>query len=172
MSPHFVIRAAQPDDAAAITGLYNYYVENTTATFQHEPLGEADFREQIAAADDRRPFLVGLADDQLIGYCYADVFKSRCGYRYTYESSIYVAPAAAGQGAGKALMRALIAALQATPAYRLVAIISLPNPASVALHEHLGFVHAGTLPAVGWKFGKWIDSGYWVLRLKDSDPAE
>lgn len=93
--------------------------------------------------------------------------RSRCAYRYVVESSVYVAAAAVGGGVGGALMRELLTRLAAGESKRVVAVIGLPNPGSVALHEKLGFVHCGTLPAIGWKFGRWLDSGFWLKDLND-----
>lgn len=161
------IRPAVPADAAAVAALYNHYVLHSRATLQSVPAQAADFAQAIRKA----LFLVATdAANTVLGYCSADVMKSRCGYAHTYELSIYVAAHATGGGIGKALMAAFVHAAQDTPAYKLVAVIGLPNPASIALHEQFGFVHCGTLPAAGWKFNQWHDVGYWLLQLKDGNP--
>lgn len=168
--PALHLRRAQRADAAAIAAIYNHYVRHTLATLQTEEASEADFAGMI----ERLPFMVavtaatdGGSDDKMLGYCYADVMKSRCGYRYSYELSIYVDAEKTRGGVGKALMAEFLALLKdTTPAHRVVAVIGLPNPASVSLHEAFGFAHCGTLPAVGWKFDKWQDVGYWLLKLK------
>lgn len=162
--PH--IRQGKVEDAQPLAAIYNHYVANTTATFQELPATADDFRHLLKNARVTRPFFCAEADGELVGYCYADLFKSRCGYRHTLESSVYVAAQIHHGGVGTALMAALLAALQSGDAQKLIAVIGLPNPSSVAFHQKLGFVHCGTLPGVGEKFGKSLDSGYWVKDLK------
>ena len=163
------IRPATADDAAACVDVYNYYVLHTTATAQEKTATVSDFQALISKGDTGPlPFLVSVdAHGKPLGYCYCDLLKNRGGYRHTYEISIYVAHEAAGQGIGNALMTALLAAAQNTIVYKLVAIISLPNPVSVALHEKFGFVHCGTIPGAIIKLNQWIDAGYWMLDLKN-----
>lgn len=170
--PPLAIRDAAAADAAIIADIYNHYVVNTTATFQRTPVAAADIGDAILKSDPRnRPYLVSVhGDGNICGYCYADLMRSRCGYRYVVESSVYVAPAAAGNGIGRQLMRRLLERLTTGEAHKVAAVISLPNPASVALHEKLGFVHCGTLPAVGWKFGRWVDTGFWLKDLQKAPP--
>jgi len=101
----------------------------------------------------------------VLGYAYASKWKSRCAYRYAVESSIYLAPDATGRGLGTRLYVALIDALRAKSVHTIIGGIALPNPASVALSEKLGFRKIGQFEQVGWKFEKWIDVGYWELIL-------
>lgn len=171
MAPDIAIRPARAEDAAGVAAIYNHYVANSTTTLQAKPVPAAEFGALIEKSGKNAPFLVGAAAEsgELLGYCYADILKSRCGYLHTYEVSIYAA--SSGGGIGGALMSALLQALEKTPAYRLVAVITLPNAASVALHEKFGFTHCGTLPQAGWKFNKWLDLGYWMLQLKKGSPA-
>ena len=166
----FSIRPAAAADAAGIAALYNHYVAHTRATLQTVPAQAEDFLRAIGKV----PFLVAVdstdSGEVVQGYCYSDVMKSRCGYAFTHELSIYVAAAATQRGIGNALMEAFLQTAEALPIHKLVAVIGLPNPASISLHEKFGFVHCGTLPNVGWKFGKWQDVGYWVLDLKGEAP--
>lgn len=166
------IRSATEKDAAACAALYKYYIQNSIATAQEKPWTRDDFQALIAkSAGSPLPFLVAIGDSgDILGYCYGSLLKNRCGYRHTYEISIYVAHGATGQGIGNALMSARLAATQNTPAYKLVAIISLPNPVSIALHEKFGFVYCGTLPGAVRKFNKWIDVGYWMLDVQKNSP--
>ncbi|MCH9757647.1 MAG: GNAT family N-acetyltransferase [Proteobacteria bacterium] len=166
-----LLRPGLAADSAAVADIYNYYVRYSTATLQDKEATVSEFTTLINHSGDERPFLVAAdADNNILGYCYADVMKSRCGYRFTYESSIYLAPAAIGQGIGKTLLDALITQSKTSSAHKFVAVISLPNPTSIALHEKLGYQHCGTLPAIGWKFNRWIDCGYWLLSLKNTAP--
>lgn len=170
-------------DAAAICELYNDYVVNTTCTLQEKPLEPVDFHATIqkscasearnndsaAAADaDNLPclYFVAKRGGVLCGYCYADVMRSRCAYRYSFEESIYVARGATGRGVGRALMSRLLERVRETDIQNLVAVVTLPNPQSVAFHESFGFVHRGTLPATGKKFNQWWDVGFWQKQCK------
>jgi phosphinothricin acetyltransferase len=100
-----------------------------------------------------------------VGYAYASSWKRRSAYRYAVESTIYLAPEFHGRGLGSELYRALIAEMRARGFHCAIGGISLPNPASIALHEKLGYKHIGQFREVGWKFGKWVDVGHWELLL-------
>ena len=160
-----IIRPATPADAAALAAIYTHYVRESTATLHDTPPSKEKFKQDIA--NRTYPFLCAADNDKkILGYAYASPFKSRCGYLHTLETSVYIAPNAVGQKVGSALMRALINDIRRTGNIRtIIAVISLPNQASVALHEKTGFAHCGTLPAVGKKFGNWLDIGYWVKDL-------
>ena len=159
-----VVSPAGAADLPAFARIYNHYIAHTVATYQSEPTTAAAFAPLLK---NGLPFLRATAGDEVCGYCYADVFKARHGYRHTKEVSIYVDHRHLGKGAGNALMAALLPALQQTQTRLAVAVISLPNAASVALHEKYGFVHCGSLRAAGKKFGKWLDSGYWTKDFGD-----
>lgn len=105
----------------------------------------------------------------MLGYAYAGPWKARAAYARTVETSVYVAVDASGQGLGRCLYAALIQRLQDAGMHALISGISLPNPASVALHESFGFAHVGNFRQVGHKFGRWIDVGYWQLLLHAPD---
>ena len=111
------------------------------------------------------PWLVSELDGAMVGYAYASSWKRRSAYRYAVESTIYLAPEFHGRGLGSELYRALIAEMRARGFHCAIGGISLPNPASIALHEKLGYKHIGQFREVGWKFGKWVDVGHWELLL-------
>jgi phosphinothricin acetyltransferase len=161
-----MLRAATTADAAAIAAIYNPYVVGTIITFEEEAVPDAEMAQRIAdvlAAE--LPWFVWEEDGRVLGYAYASKWKSRCAYRYAVESSIYLAQAATGRGLGTKLYVALIAALRAKGIHSIIGGIALPNPASVALSEKLGFQKIGQFKEVGWKFEQWIDVGYWELIL-------
>jgi len=160
-----MIRSAEPDDASAICSIYNHYVEETTVTFEEQPVLEEEMRSRIADVASSLPWLVSEADGTLTGYAYASPWKSRCSYRFSVESTIYLAPQMARQGLGSQLYGALISDLRNRPIHAVIGAIALPNPASVALHEKLGFEKVAHFREVGWKFDQWIDVGYWELVL-------
>ena len=111
------------------------------------------------------PWFVWEENGRVLGYAYAGKWKSRCAYRYSVESSIYLAKEATGRGLGTKLYVALIDALRAKGIHSIIGGIALPNPASVGVSEKLGFQKIGQFKEVGWKFEQWIDVGYWELIL-------
>ena len=165
------IRAATVDDAAAIAAIYAPYVLTGTATFETEAPDAAAMRARIEKADGFFPWLVatnGDAEGGVLAYAYAAPFRDRPAYRYVVESTIYVAGAMQGQGAGRLLYDALIDTLRAQGFTQAIAAIALPNDYSIRLHESVGFRRAGVLREVGYKHGRWIDVGYWQCELNES----
>jgi L-amino acid N-acyltransferase YncA len=160
-----MIRPATTADAAAIAGIYNHYVLNTVITFEEEPISVSEMTERIKEVTAALPCLVVVEEGKLLGYAYANKGKSRCAYRYSVESTVYFDPAATGRGLGTQLYTALIAELKQRSLHGIIAGVALPNAASVALHEKLGFQKIGQFKEVGWKFNQWIDVGYWELLL-------
>ena len=160
------IRPATQDDAAAICAVYNHYVATTTISFEEDPVASRDMAQRIADVKAAGlPYLVAEADGRLLGYAYATKWRARPAYRTSVESSIYMDAQAASRGAGTALYRALLDALRGLDVHMVIGGIALPNERSVALHETLGFRKVAHFSEVGRKFGRWIDVGYWELRL-------
>ena len=160
-----MIRSATAADAAAVVAIYNHYIENTTVTFEEAPLAAADLAQRIATVTADFPWLVLEREARILGYAYASRFHARSAYRFTVETTVYVAHDAHRGGIGTELYRALIERLRAQKLHRALGIIALPNDASVGLHEKLGFRKVGETEEVGWKFGRWINVGYWQLAL-------
>ncbi len=102
----------------------------------------------------------------MYGYAYASEWKSRCAYRYSVETTVYLHPDARGKGIGTLLYQELIRKLSKLELHAAIGGIALPNDASVALHEKIGFKKAAHFKQVGYKFNKWVDVGYWELILK------
>jgi L-amino acid N-acyltransferase YncA len=117
------------------------------------------------------PWLVWEEEDRVLGYCYAKPWRPRSAYRYSVECTVYVNIDSHGRGIGSALYRRLIAELQDRGFHAVIGGILVPNEASVALHEALGFEKVAHLREVGWKFGKWRDVGYWELLLESVKEA-
>lgn len=162
-----LIRPATPDDAAAIAAIYNHYVTHTTVTFEEQPVSGEDMSErlrEVAAAS--LPWLVAVQSGQVVGYAYATKWKGRCAYRYSVESSVYLAHDRVGKGLGSLLYRELFSRLKDRGIHAIIGGIALPNPASVALHERLGMTQVAHFREVGFKFGGWIDVGYWQATLR------
>lgn len=160
-----MIRQATPTDAAAICEIYNHHVANTIVTFEEEAVSEAAMQERILAVSNNYPWLVYEEDNALAGYAYATEWRTRSAYRYSCESTIYMHPFFIGKGIGGKLYQRLIEEVRKLNAHSLIAGISLPNNASIALHEKLRFKKVAHFTEVGFKLNKWIDVGYWQLLL-------
>ena len=161
------IHHATADDAEAIVAIYNHYVLNTAISFEEEPVSADEMRTRIAGVlDAGLPWLVAMEGTRLLGYAYATKWRVRHAYRFSVESSVYLAQDAASRGIGTALYRALLSRLRDTGVHLVIGGIAQPNPASVGLHEKMGYQQAAMFKEVGFKFGKWIDVGYWQLNLE------
>jgi phosphinothricin acetyltransferase len=161
-----MIRPATPEDAAPICEIYNHYVRDTVVTFEEHPVGTEEMARRIADIVVRLPWLVWEEGGRVLGYAYASPWKVRAAYRRSVEASIYLAPEATGRGIGSSLYRAIIEDVRRRGIHCLIGGAALPNPASVALHEKLGFEKVAQFRQVGFKFGRWIDVAYWELVLE------
>jgi L-amino acid N-acyltransferase YncA len=160
------IRLATAADAASICTVYNHYIATTTISFEEESVTLADMAQRIADVTAANlPYLVMSEGDKLIGCAYATKWRVRAAYRHSVESSIYLDPSYAGKGAGTMLYEALLDELRQRDLHLVIAGIAQPNEASVRLHERLGFQKVAHFSEVGMKFGRWIDVGYWQLKL-------
>ncbi len=158
MSP--LIRAAAASDIPAITGIYEEAVRFGTATFELDPpdLAEMD-RRRRALMERGFPYLVAERAGDVVGYAYAGPYRERRAYENTVEDSVYLAATARRRGFGSLLLTALIAAAADRGFRQMVAVIGdSDNAASIRLHARCGFVMVGTLRAVGWKHGRWLDT--------------
>jgi L-amino acid N-acyltransferase YncA len=164
-----MIREVTPDDAAAICGIYNHYIETSAATFEEKVLSVETMRERIVATTQTHPWLVLERDGVAVGYAYARPWHVRSAFRFTAETSVYLSPDTMGHGLGRLLYQALLAEIESRAAtHCLIAAIALPNDPSVTLHESMGFTKVGAIPQAGRKFGRWIDMGYWQKMLASS----
>jgi len=160
-----MIRACRPADAAQICAIYNPYVLDTVITFEEEVVAEPEMARRISAATAVLPWLVWEHEGAVAGYAYATPWKVRSAYRFAAESTVYVSPSFVRRGIGTRLYEALIAELRARGMHCVIGGIALPNPASVALHERLGFAKVAQFLEVGLKLGRRVDVGYWELML-------
>jgi L-amino acid N-acyltransferase YncA len=160
------IRRATADDAAAIASIYAPYVIGTVVSFETAPPDETEMRRRIEEAGDSYPWLAACeADGAVTGYAYACAFRARAAYRFTVETSVYLADGMSGRGIGTLLYRALLPLLEGQGFAQAIAAITLPNEASVRLHEKIGFRQAGTYEKVGFKFREWRSVGLWQREL-------
>jgi L-amino acid N-acyltransferase YncA len=152
-------------DAAAICAIYNHYVTNTIVTFEEDAVSEGEMATRISDITQAFPWIVYVDGDKVIGYAYAGKWKTRSAYRHTVEITVYLDHGVTGRGLGSELMAELLARLRALGCHAAVGGAALPNPPSIALQEKFGFKQVARFPEVGYKFGKWIDVGYWELML-------
>lgn len=162
-----MIRPSTPTDVPAIATIYGWNVLNGLGTFEEVPPTEGEMarrRESVLAFG--LPWLVCERGGEVVGYAYIGPFRLRAAYRYTVEDSVYIAPQAVGQGIGKALLSELIAQCEQLGVHQIIAGIGdSGNAASIGLHRSLGFEPCGSFPAVGFKFGRWVDVLWMQLAL-------
>jgi len=160
-----LIRPVTKDDAASICSIYNHYVEHTFISFETQQVSSEAMQKRICLTTEQYPWLVYEIDNKVVAYAYANLWKSRAAYCHTLETTVYAAPDLRAKGIGTKLYQALFEELEATSAHSLLAVIALPNKASVSFHEKMGFVQVGDFKEVGKKFDQWIDVGYWQKLL-------
>jgi phosphinothricin acetyltransferase len=167
------VRPATPADIPAIATIYRHAVLHGTASFELEPPDEAEMlRRYEAVVGGGYPYFVAEMDGKVLGYAYANAYRTRPGYRFTVEDSVYITPDAQGKGIGRALLHALIEASTKAGFRLMVAVIGdSRHYASIAMHRNAGFTFAGTIHSVGYKFGRWLDSVSMELPLGDGDKS-
>ena len=159
------LRAAEPSDFDAIAAITNVYILGTAIHFGTEPVTSDELRREWLASRDRHPYLVAVVGDEVVGFAKASSFRARAAYARTAELGVYVHDAHQRRGLARGLYRAVIADCRARGFHSLIAGIALPNEASVALHEALGFGFVGVFHQIGFKFGAYHDVGFWELQL-------
>ena len=162
MASDVIIRPAVAADLSDIAAIYNHEIANSTATFDLEPPTFAYWEQRLAGEHEGDHLLVAVdTDEDVVGYAYSWSYRPRPAYALTRETSIYLDPSVRGQGIGRRLYPALLDAMAASGVHTAVALVALPNPGSVALHERLGFRPVGVLSEVGHKLGRWVDVQWW-----------
>ncbi|HEX5470542.1 MAG TPA: arsinothricin resistance N-acetyltransferase ArsN1 family B [Lacipirellulaceae bacterium] len=162
------IRFARLTDAAGIRAIYAPYCESTCVSFETVAPNMDEMRERINRVAVQHPWLVCEVGGQIVGYVYASQFRERAAYRWAVEVAIYVATDYHGHGVGRALYHTLFSILRYQGYFKAFAGISLPNDASVGLHERMGFRPAAVFRGVGYKCERWIDVGWWQLELQEA----
>jgi phosphinothricin acetyltransferase len=161
-----MICSAKQQDAQSLAGIYNYYIKNTAITFEEDCIDSNEMMKRMAkVADLNLPWLVFKKNNVILGYAYATPWKERSAYRFSVEATVYLSPSEHGRGIGTQLYQALFEELKLKPIHAIIGGITLPNPASIALHEKLGMRQVAHFHQVGKKFGQWLDTGYWQLTL-------
>jgi phosphinothricin acetyltransferase len=165
-----MIRLATATDFDAIAAITNHYIRTTAIHFGYEEVSADELRTTWRSTIDVYPWLVTTdRDGAPLGYAKSSVWRGRAAYRYITETGIYLEPRSLHRGLGAPLYSRLLAVLRAQGFHAALGGIALPNPASVRLHERLGFVHTGTVPRAGRKFDRWHDVGFWHLPLQPVD---
>lgn len=160
------IRSAEPGDASAIVRIYNHFIRETVVTFEEEEISADEMWSRVGHVQSASlPWLVAEEGGDVAGYAYATKWKTRSGYRFSVEISVYLDPAAGGRGLGSRLYAALLPLLEARGVHAVIGGVALPNDASVALHEKFGFRKVAHFEQTGFKFGRWIDVAYWEKLL-------
>jgi len=155
------IRSADYTDADSIAAIYNHYVENSTITFEELVVTAEEMAKRIEDVRSKQlPWYLAVEGEAVVGYAHATPWKSRSAYRFSVEVTVYVANGHGGRGIGTRLYTVLLAKLRES-FHTAIAGIALPNPASVALHERLGFERVAHFSQVGFKMDRWVDVGYW-----------
>jgi phosphinothricin acetyltransferase len=160
------IRLAGPNDAAGILAIYGPYCESTCVSFEIVAPTVEQIQERISRVTADYPWLVGEIDGQVVGYVYASRHHERAAYRWSVDVAVYVAAGQQRRGVGRILYEALFSILRDQGHFKAFAGVTLPNPASVGLHESLGFRPAALYRGVGYKFGRWLDVGWWQRDLQ------
>lgn len=163
-------RMASAADAAALLRVYAPYTF-AAVSFEEGPPSLEAFAARICDISAVYPYIVCEVDGEIAGYAYAHLYRERAAYRWNVETTIYLAPAFHRQGIGRALMERLLEMLRRQGVRMAYSCITLPNPASVGLHEAMGFTRAGAFADAGWKNGRWRDVVWMQKRLSDSAEA-
>ncbi len=158
------VRAATGSDLDGIAAIYDEQVRTGISTFDLEPPPASYWAHRLASDEPGDHLLVAEEGGEVVGFAYASSYRPRPGYRLTRETSVYVAGRARGRRLGRALYDVLLPLVAGDGMHVALALVALPNPASVALHEACGFEHLGTMREVGRKFDRWLDTA-WYQRI-------
>jgi phosphinothricin acetyltransferase len=164
-----LFRPAILDDLPALTDIYNHYVVNTTITFDLRPFAPAERRawfDEHATTGRHRLIVAADSDGALLGYATTSRWRPKAAYDTTVEASVYCRSNSLGRGCGSGLYEALFESIAAEDVHRIVAGVSLPNPASIRLHQRFGFRPVGVFPGVGRKFNKYWDVAWFERPLR------
>jgi L-amino acid N-acyltransferase YncA len=159
-------RIASSRDAEALARIYNHYSRESVITFEESEVSPQEMAGRITKITELSlPWLVAESEGAVVGYAYASKWKERSAYRFSVETTVYLDPNNTGHGIGTKLYHELLTSLRGKSVHAVIGGIAQPNEASVALHERLGFTKVAHFREVGFKFGRWVDVGYWQIAL-------
>ena len=161
-----MIRNAMPADAKELCSIYNHYIEHTIITFEEETLSVAEFEQRIINISSKYPYIVYEEEGKILGYAYASAWRTRPAYRFSVETTIYLAPSAEGRGIGTMLYQELESQARTFGFHALLGCITIPNEKSIALHKKMGYKKVAEFEEVGFKFGQCLNVGFWEKILK------
>lgn len=164
------LRPANLDDLPAINDIYNHYVRHSTCTYQEAEETPASRRAWFERHGPAHPVIVAVADGQVVGWGSLSPYHARSAYRFTAENSVYVRHDSLRCGIGTALLTELINHARRLGYHSIIAGIDSNQPGSIAAHQRIGFIHAGVIRQVGFKFGRWLDVCYMQLLLAQASP--
>jgi phosphinothricin acetyltransferase len=167
-----MIRTFKTEDINEIREIYNYYILNSTVTFEENPVSYNEMHKRIQDVVIKFPWIVYEKAGQILGYAFAKEWKSRSGYLHSAEISVYLKPNESKKGLGTLLYSELIKRLIKMDFHAIIGGIALPNEASIALHEKFNFKKVAHFKEVGYKFNKWIDVSYWELLINKTNTLE
>lgn len=159
------VRPCNAQDIPGICNIYNHYIAHTVITFEEAPVSVLDMQKRVDTHTQQFPWLVFEEAGNILGYAYASKWKDRSAYKHTAEVTVYLHPDHCGKGIGGILYRDLFDQLATLNIHVLLACIAIPNTASEKLHEQLGFRQVAHFREVGFKFGRWLDVGYWQKNI-------
>ncbi|WP_298556342.1 GNAT family N-acetyltransferase [uncultured Algibacter sp.] len=160
-----MIRPFHIKDTEELLDIYNYYVLNTVITFDIKPLTLIIFQEKLTRIDKDFPFLIFEENDEILGYTYGSKWRPKPAYNQTVETTVYIKNGYGGKQIGSKLYKALLDILKSQNYHVVLGGLTLPNEASVKLHEKFGFEQVSHFKEVGRKFDTWLDVGFWQLKL-------
>jgi L-amino acid N-acyltransferase YncA len=162
-----MIREGAVEDAAEIAAIYNYYIQNTVASFEEEDVTAEDMAQRMRTIIDTHPWLVYEEGGEVIGYVYARPWKARSAYKHSVECSMYLDQTQVRKGIGTKLYLAMVARLKEMKVHCIIGGVALPNPASCGLLEKFGFEKVAHFKEVGMKLGQWVDVAYWQQIIQE-----
>jgi phosphinothricin acetyltransferase len=171
MSAPLLVRESRDDDIDSIARIYGHHVVHGLASFEEDAPSAAEMaRRRAECLAKGYPYIVAAREGRVVGYAYASAYRARPAYRFAVENSIYIDAGALGGGIGSALLPVLIERCGASGFRQMIAVIGdSANAASIGLHARFGFRHVGTLAAIGWKHGRWVNSVLMQRALGDGD---
>jgi L-amino acid N-acyltransferase YncA len=172
-TPRVQVRVARPDDSLAFAAIYAPFVNESAVSFEERAPTARDMAARILAVTRTYPWLAAERYGEVVGYAYATRFRERSAYRWSVETTVYLRQDARGMGIGGMLYGRLLESLRERGYQSAFAGITMPNPASVALHRSLGYTPVGVFRRAGYKFGRWHDVAWWQrLIAADECPRE
>lgn len=161
-----MIRDALNKDLEGIASIYNFYISHSVATFEEIEISPIEVESRISKVNNaKNHWIVAVENDEVVGYAYSTKWNERTAYRKTVEVSVYLSNTCLQKGIGTQLYTTLFDRLRDDGIHAVIAGITLPNPASVGLHKKFGMVKVAHFEEVGFKFGQWLDVGYWQVKL-------